>query len=391
MDFLYTILKPISFVISYIMYGFHNALQWIGLKPSSGMTEAQANAINGWNWALSIVGLVIVIRILLIPLFVRQIRASRALQLIQPQMQKIAAKYKGKTDPVSRQAQQEETMALYKESGTNPMSSCLPILLQSPIFFALFYVLRGLDQIATGKIDPIGPISVEVAEQAHTSTIFGAQLSSTFMGSSNMTTKIVTVVLILLMSATQFYTQRQLTMKNMPATALDNPMAKQQKMLMYLMPVIFAVSGVNFPIGVLVYWLTTNLWSMGQQFFVIHRMPAPGSEAEKRMLERKRARAERRGEIVEGTVVETKSTGQRQQPVRKSRQKGSANPLAGSRGHGEAGTGSPKAIESDAGQSGTAKSDAPAVSTSGSTGGGASTKSAGNQRQQPKKKKKKKR
>ena len=92
------------------------------------------------------------------------------------------------------------------------------------------------------------------------------------------------------MSATTFTTQRQLMMKNMPASALDNPFAKQQKMLLYLMPLFFAISGVNFPIGVLIYWLTTNLWSMGQQFYVIRRMPAPGSLAEKALQERRAKR-----------------------------------------------------------------------------------------------------
>ena len=101
------------------------------------------------------------------------------------------------------------------------------------------------------------------------------------------------------MSATTFTTQRQLMMKNMPASALDNPFAKQQKMLLYLMPLFFAISGVNFPIGVLIYWLTTNIWSMCQQFYVIRRMPAPGSLAEKAMQER---RAKRGKPVEEFTV-----------------------------------------------------------------------------------------
>ena len=91
------------------------------------------------------------------------------------------------------------------------------------------------------------------------------------------------------MSLPTFTTQRQLMQKNMPASALDNPFARQQKMLMYVLPLFFAISGVNFPIGVLIYWLTTNVWSMGQQFYVIRRMPAPGSQAE-RELEARRAR-----------------------------------------------------------------------------------------------------
>src|SRR5450830_755894 len=140
------LLYPIMVAVAWIMVQFHTLLTAIGLDPASGAA-----------WALSIVGLVIVIRIILIPLFVKQIHASRRMQLIQPEMQKIQKKFKGKTDPKSRQAMTQETMALYKRTGTNPFSSCLPILLQSPIFFALFRVLNSLQPIATGKKSPIGP------------------------------------------------------------------------------------------------------------------------------------------------------------------------------------------------------------------------------------------
>ncbi|KNX38759.1 membrane protein insertase YidC [Luteipulveratus halotolerans] len=274
-----TLLFPLEWFVATIMVGFHKAFTFIGL-PSE----------NGWTWALSIVGLVIVLRILLIPLFVKQIKSSRRLQLIQPEMQKIQAKYKGKKDQESRQKMTEETMELYKRTGTNPFGSCLPILLQSPFFFALFRVLHGLPQMADGRKEPLGPLTQELARQAENSTLFGAQLSSTFLNSDGAAAKIVTMVLIVLMSLTTFTTQRQLMTKNMPAAALDNPMAKQQKYIMYLMPLIFFITGPNFPIGVLIYWLVTNLWSMGQQFYVIRRMPAPGSAAEKALEERNRAK-----------------------------------------------------------------------------------------------------
>ena len=116
------------------------------------------------------------------------------------------------------------------------------------------------------------------------------------MQAPNTATQVVTVVLIILMSATTFTTQRQLMTKNMPASALDNPFAKQQKVLLYVLPLVFAVSGVNFPIGVLIYWFTTNVWSMCQQFYVIRRMPAPGSAAEKAY----HARLERKGKPIPG-------------------------------------------------------------------------------------------
>jgi len=274
------ILRPLEYVVAWIMVAWHSLWTAVGLPEASG-----------WTWALSIVGLVVVIRIVLIPLFVKQIKASRGLQLIQPELKKIQAKYKGKTDPESRQQMTQETMALYKETGTNPFASCLPILLQAPIFFALFRVLNG--EFA------IGPLTSGLRDQLNSSTLFGSALSDTFLGSHDVGTKILTVVLIILMSVATFTTQRQLMMKNMPASALDNPFAQQQKILLYVLPLVFAVSGVNFPIGVLLYWLTTNIWSMGQQFYVIRRMPAPGSPAEKAL----NARRARRGKPLLGTAV----------------------------------------------------------------------------------------
>ena len=308
-DWFFTLLSPLEYAVAAIRVAFHTVLSAIGLPADSG-----------WTWGLSIVGLVVVIRILLIPLFVKQIRASRAMQLIQPQMKKIQEKYKGKTDTASRQAMQQETMALYKESGTNPFASCLPILLQSPVFFALFRVLNGIPQHKT-----IGPLNATLVEQADQAKLFGAQLSDTFTHANTTATRVLTVVLIILMSLSTFTTQRQLMTKNMPASALDNPFARQQKVLLYVLPLFFAISGVNFPIGVLVYWLTTNLWSMGQQFYVIRRMPAPGSEAEKALKARQ---ARKRANLATEPAVATAEEpgvpvapvgGQRQQPKRQKR------------------------------------------------------------------------
>ncbi|ROP34715.1 membrane protein insertase YidC [Pseudokineococcus lusitanus] len=315
-------LYPIELVVAWIMVGAHDLLTAAGLSATSGVT-----------WALSIVSLVVVIRIVLIPLFVKQIKASRGMQLVAPEVKRIQAKYKNKKDPASRQKMTEETMAAYKKAGTNPFASCLPILLQMPIFFALFQVLNGLSAIATGAREPIGRMTQEVAAQAEASTLLGAPLSSTFLGSDDVTTKVVTVLLIVLMSATTFTTQRQLMMKNMPASMADNPMAQQQKILLYVLPLVFAVTGVNFPIGVLLYWLTTNLWSMGQQFYVIRNMPAPGSEAETKLLERKARKkgvtvAELTGDAPTGPAAAADGAprGQRVQPRRKDRQRRPGTP-----------------------------------------------------------------
>ncbi|MBL0887355.1 membrane protein insertase YidC [Myceligenerans indicum] len=304
--------------VSWIMVGSHELFTFLGLPDGPGVA-----------WVLAIVMLVIVMRILLIPLFFKQIKASRGMQMMQPELQAVQKKYKGKTDPASREAMTRETMDLYKKHGTNPFASCMPLLLQSPIFFALFSVLRGLKPIADGQSEPLTPITQEVASDIEQSTLFGAHLSDVFMQDSTVTAKIVIAVMILAMSATTFFTQRQLTMKNMPPAALEGPMAQTQKIMLYMLPVIFMISGVNFPVGVLIYWTVTNLWSMGQQYYTIKRMPAPGSRAEKEMQERKarkaKERALKRGEPVPEEVVEVlepKQRGQRVQPKRKDRRKG---------------------------------------------------------------------
>jgi len=318
MDF-FAFLWPIEWVVAWIIYGSHWVFTTLGMAAGPGTA-----------WVLSIVALVIVIRVLLIPLFFKQIKASRGMQMIQPELQAVQKKYKGKTDPASRENMTRETMELYRKHGTNPFASCMPILLQSPIFFALFRVLNSLKQISEGTADPIGPITRDVAGDIESSTLFGAQLSDVFLQTDSMVSRIVVIVLIVAMSVTTFTTQRQLTMKNMPPSALEGPMAQTQKLMLYMLPVVFAISGVNFPVGVLIYWTVTNIWSMGQQYYTIKRMPTPGSLAEKQMKERQAAKAAKRaaksGEVIEDAtpVVEEPKPGQRVQPKRKNRQKGAA-------------------------------------------------------------------
>ena len=253
------IIEWIEIPVSWILYFFHAVLSPL-LGPE-----------NGWTWVLSIMGLVVVIRIMLIPLFVKQIKAQRNMQVIQPKIKEIQQKYAG-----DRERQSQEMMKVYKETGTNPLSSCLPLLLQAPIFFALFRVL----QYGIAQQQPVGALTQELVDQAHEATVFGVPLYATFLNADETpnptATRALTVVLIILMSATTFVTQRQLLMKN---TSADNPMVKQMKILSIVFPIIFAVTGIGFPIGVLVYWFTTNLWTMGQQFWVIRNNPMPGTPA----------------------------------------------------------------------------------------------------------------
>jgi YidC/Oxa1 family membrane protein insertase len=300
------ILDPLYWVVSGVMVAIHSAL-----SPVFG-------GASGVTWTLSIMGLVVLIRIILIPLFVKQIKSQRALTALAPEMKKIQQKYKD-----DRQKQSEELMKLYKTHKTNPMASCFPILAQAPIFFALFTVLNGI-----GKNPPQarGVLTSEIAAQMAKAEFFGAPISQTFLGSSNTTVKIVTVFLIFLMSLTTFTTQRQLMVKGMPKLdSSNNMMLQQQKIMLYLFPIIFAVSGVNFPIGVLIYWSTTNFWTWGQQFYVIKRNPTPGSPAWEELQAKKAKKSGQEPETENNgggvAIEEPKPTGQREQPKKKKKKR----------------------------------------------------------------------
>lgn len=313
MDILSLILWPIKWVIELILVAFHSMWTFFGLDPDAGVT-----------WVLSIVGLVIVVRAALIPIFVRQIKSQRRMLEVAPQLKKIQDKYKGKKDQYSREAMSRETMELYKKTGTNPLSSCLPLLLQMPIFFGLFSVLN--DASVHDKAG-VGFLSQELADSFANAVFLGAPLSSTFIeafnnGGQPWQTMVVASVMIVLMTASQFITQLQIVSKNMSPETKASPMFRQQRILLYLLPLVFAFSGVAFPIGVMFYWLVSNFWTMGQQFVVIRNMPTPGSEAAKA----REARLARKGKLVveekpENDVAEQKKPTQRQQPVSKARAK----------------------------------------------------------------------
>jgi len=313
MDILSLILWPIKWVIELILVAFHSMWTFFGLDPNAGVT-----------WVLSIVGLVIVVRAALIPIFVRQIKSQRRMLEVAPQLKKIQDKYKGKKDQYSREAMSRETMELYKKTGTNPLSSCLPLLLQMPVFFALFSVLQDAQHDKAG----VGSLTQELANSFANAEFLGAPLNSTFIeafnnGGQPWQTMVVASVMIVLMTASQFITQLQIVSKNMSPETKASPMFRQQRILLYLLPLVFAFSGVAFPIGVMFYWLVSNFWTMGQQFVVIRNMPTPGSEAAKA----REARLARKGKLVveekpgDVVVIEEKKPTQRQQPVSKARAK----------------------------------------------------------------------
>jgi YidC/Oxa1 family membrane protein insertase len=323
------IMTPLYYAISAIMLAWHKLFTLIGL-----------DADGGASWALSIIGLTLVIRVLLIPLFVKQIKASRNMQLIQPKVKELQKKYGH-----DRQLLAEKTMALYKDAGTNPFASCLPILLQMPIFFALF---RLLDQAAKHGSDGGGRgfLSNELAEKFGNSKLWGhIPISESFWqartwgSEGDASVMIMALILVLAMTATTFTTQRQLMSKNMPADAMTGPYAQQQKILLYILPVAFGLGGVAFPIGVLLYWTTSNLWTMGQQFYVIRNNPAPGTPAFAAKQKRDAAKGNKRGhepapadEVTVEEVPEEPRAAPRQQPKKKTRQqrkKGGPGPSAG--------------------------------------------------------------
>jgi len=318
LDLIGTLLWPIKWAIELILVAFHWLWTAIGMDPDAGVT-----------WVLSIVGLVIVVRAALIPIFVKQIKSQRRMLEVAPQLKKIQDKYKGKKDQFSREAMSRETMDLYKRTGTNPLSSCLPLLLQMPIFFGLFSVLNDAQHDKAG----VGLFTQQLANSFANAEFFGAPLKSTFIGEwNNMTAgqpfslsvMLIALTMIVLMTASQFITQLQIVSKNMSPETKASPMFRQQRILLYLLPLVFAFSGVAFPLGVMFYWLVSNFWTMGQQFVVIRNMPTPGSEAAKA----REARLAKKGKLVapDAPAIEAEEqakpkTTQRQQPINKSRAK----------------------------------------------------------------------
>ncbi len=306
-----TLLWPIKWVIEAILVAFHTGLTAIGLDPAAGIT-----------WVLSITGLVLVVRAALIPIFVRQIKSQRRMMEVAPQLKKIQDKYKGKKDQFSREAMSRETMELYRKTGTNPLSSCLPLLLQMPIFFGLFSVLNDAQHNKSG----VGLLNEELSSQFANAEILGAPLRlSISTADGNVAVIVIAAIMVVLMTGSQFITQLQIMSKNQSAEMKASPMYRQQRILLYLLPLVFAFSGFTFPLGVMTYWLVSNFWTMGQQFLVIRNMPTPGSEAALAREARLAKRNQRKGiveETPEGTLmVEEPKKPQRQQPVGKNRSK----------------------------------------------------------------------
>ncbi len=260
MSFLDTLATPIARTLQGIHAGLATVL------PSG----------SGWTWGLSVVLLTVTVRIVLFPLFVKQIKSQRRMQELAPKIKVLQAKHKG-----DRETLNTELMKLYKDHGTNPISGCLPLILQLPVFFALFRVMNEFKPTKEGVFVGKFGLSDALIGEAARAKVFGAPISSAFTSKPKLlelldgnatTVKLVATIMIVTMGATTFFTQKQM-MARSAGQVVDPQQQQIQKIMLYVLPFSFAIFGFNFPIGVLLYWLTTNVWSMGQQYYVIKRMP----------------------------------------------------------------------------------------------------------------------
>jgi len=281
-DLIGIILWPLKWLVELVLVSWHWLFTAMGLPAAAGIT-----------WVLAIVGLVLVVRSALIPLFVKQIKSQRKMMEIAPELRKVQEKYKGKKDQLSREAMSRETMGLYKKHGTNPASSCLPLLVQMPIFFALFSVLNDVTRHAQAGIGGVGLLTPELTQEFYNAKLFGvASLHDTLIGAWEaqapgwQVTVAILLVLVVLMIVSQFFTQLQIISKNLSPEAKTGQAYQMQKIMLYVLPLAFIFSGVFFPLGVVIYWFTSNVWTMVQQFVVIRNLPTPGSEAAKMREER---------------------------------------------------------------------------------------------------------
>jgi YidC/Oxa1 family membrane protein insertase len=254
---------------------------------------------------------------------------------IAPDLKKIQDKYRGKKDQFSREAMSRETMALYSKAGTNPFSSCLPLLLQMPIFFGLFRTLINAGEEAEG----VSFMTRDLARSFANAELLGAAPlkaamfevfddSGLYVGSQAVAIVLIAAVMVVLMSGSQFITQLQIMSKNQSPEMKASPMYRQQRILLYVLPLVFLFSGVFFPLGVMFYWLVSNFWTMGQQFIVIRNLPTPGTEAAKQREERIAKKRAKKGlppidedKAADENEPEPEQAGQRQQPVSKDRAK----------------------------------------------------------------------
>jgi len=199
----------------------------------------------GLSWGMSIIALTVLTRALLIPLTYRQLKGMRALQALQPQIKEIQAKYKN-----DKQRMQQEMMRFYQENKVNPFASCIPLIAQLPVFFTLFSVLRN------ELPEDIGCKAGHCGSEA--SFLFINDLTAKAHGA-----ELITLLVL--------YIGTQLVSGMVMSVTAD----KSQRTMMMILPFIFVPFVISFPAGLILYWITTNFWTMGQQYTIQKLIPAP--------------------------------------------------------------------------------------------------------------------
>jgi YidC/Oxa1 family membrane protein insertase len=257
-----------------ILNPLFEAVAWVIMQIHAGLSHV-FGADSGWSWGLSIVILVIFLRLLMVPLFIKQVNSQRKMMAVMPQLREIQKRYKG-----DRQRLNEETMKFYKENGVNPLGGCLPMLAQFPVFISLFQVLRAIADWKPGQTPKFG-LTTQVVQSALNAKVFGVRLSDTFLFHHppvSWPVRLVILASVLVSACTTFITMRQSTKRGMMQTTPDpdNPMAQSQKYMQYIAP-FFALTGLYWQYGLVIYWVTNNLWTMGQQHIMYRNLPIVGS------------------------------------------------------------------------------------------------------------------
>lgn len=248
-----TILSPIDDLVAWVITGLYHLL-----SPVFGVT-------SGATWVLTIVLLTVLMRLILVPLFIKQMHTQRAMTALTPQLTELRKKYKG-----DREKLNAETMKLYQEAGVNPMMGCLPLVLQMPIFFALFSVLRYIAEWKSGPT--LYHLTTATIQSAQTAQIFGVSIKDTFLHATSVHIHVVVALVVLTSMATTYLTMRQNVKRGIMPTGKDNPMGQSQRMMTYVLP-LFALTGLYWPFGLVLYWVTTNVWTLGQQFVLLRKYP----------------------------------------------------------------------------------------------------------------------
>jgi YidC/Oxa1 family membrane protein insertase len=248
-------------------------LRWHALWDAIGIPDNKVLGTN-WSWVLAIIFLVVTLRVILFPVFVKQIKSQRAMQALQPKIKELQNKHKG-----DRETLQKEMMELYKTEKANPLMGCLPMVLQIPVFLGLFHTLRHLVPGRNATLYGWTESQFNSATNAH---LFGVPLPAQFgstpaqlasLHADGTQVKILAAVLVLIMMATTYATSRQMILKTGWA---EDPQQKMiQRLMLYGIPLSLLVSGSLFPIGVIIYWVTNNLFTLSQQQWVLRKFPPP--------------------------------------------------------------------------------------------------------------------